>query len=628
MMLMLIGVGNLAWADEVTLSYSGSTTANMTGNNDAATVGLLATDWSVVGAKGDGTNFPGLNKDGTIRLYASSGNGSFITVTNSGGNTISSITLNVKSGTATVLVGENEISGNNNVYSINSTSFIVANHLTSGQVQINSITITYTTDAPAYTITALSNNTSYGTVSLSGSVITGSPNSGYRYATPAYTVSPANSASVSQEGNAFTVTPSANTTVTINFEAIPTHTVTLGDDNSTLTEELGDAGVTLPTRSALNGYDFVGWSVTNVATETTTAPTIIPAGAYAPTADITLYPVYTKTEGGGGEENKSASVTISDYASANNWTNEGQYSVVTLDANVTATGTTNGTNSKYYTNGTNWRFYASTNPAGAVKISTTSGTLSSVKLTYSQGAFKYGDDDITSGTPVNVSGTSAEFTCTTNARITAIEVNYTISGGGATYYWSTPVAAVVERPEIVVAENPFLFSTTATITCATDGAVIKYSFDGETWNDYSEALSITETKTIYAKAVKNEVESSVASVTATKNLATPTVTISGDLTLDLDGETNVNAGTLTAAVTYNNAAVEGATVIWSSDNEDVASIDASTGVVTIKTRGNVIFTATYAANSDYAEATGTKEITITHWHSSKLLVQQLPMTFM
>lgn len=81
--------------------------------------------------------------------------------------------------------------------------------------------IILTGETSVYTITAQSNNNDYGTVSLTNNVITGSPNDGYRYADPAYSVSPANSATVSQNGNEFTVTPSANTIVTINFEAIP-----------------------------------------------------------------------------------------------------------------------------------------------------------------------------------------------------------------------------------------------------------------------------------------------------------------------------------------------------------------------------------------------------------------------
>ena len=413
-------------------------------------------------------------------------------------------------------------------------------------------------------------------------------------------------------GNTFTI--SSNTTLYAKWIQNP-YTVTLGDDNSTLTEVSGGAGVTLPSRSAIGSYTFAGWSETNVTSETTTAPTIISAGSYNPTSNITLFPVYTKTEGGGGSQNNTASVSIATYASDNSWVSGNssgpQYTEVELNSDITATTTGTGNNGKYYSSDYSWRFY--TNGSGNVIISTTAGTLSSVTLTYS-GGFTYGGNAITSGNAVNVSGTSAEFTCTSNAKITAIEVNYTTTGGGTTYYWSSPVAATVERPEITIAENPFYFNTTATITCETTGATIYYTTDGSdpttSSNVYSAAIPLTATTTIKAFAVLGSDESTIASVTATKNLATPTVTVSGDLTLDLDGGTDVNAGTLTAAVTYNDAAVAGATVTWSSSDTDVATIDENTGAVTILTTGTVTFTATYAGNSDYAEATGTKTVTV------------------
>lgn len=86
------------------------------------------------------------------------------------------------------------------------------------------IEVTYTA-VPSFTITAQSNNSTWGTVSLNGSIITATPASGYTYADPAYSVSPANSATVVQSGNQFNVTPSANTTVTINFAAINPYSV-------------------------------------------------------------------------------------------------------------------------------------------------------------------------------------------------------------------------------------------------------------------------------------------------------------------------------------------------------------------------------------------------------------------
>ena len=172
--------------------------------------------------------------------------------------------------------------------------------------------------------------------------------------------------------------------------------------------------------------------------------------------------------------------------------------------------------------------------------------------------------------------------------------------------------AAVKKPVITVDET-FVGSTTATITCATDDATIYYSFDNENWTEYTDDLNITATTTIYAKATKDTDESEVASATTTKVLPTPTVAVSGEgeLTVDLNGETNVSAGTLTAAVTYEQAAVEGAVVAWSSSNEAIATIDANTGAVTLLATGEVTFTATYAGNEDYAAATGTKTITVT-----------------
>lgn len=394
------------------------------------------------------------------------------------------------------------------------------------------------------------------------------------------------------------------------------YTVTFDDDGSTVTETSGGAGVTLPSRSDVGAYTFAGWSTTEVDPGTTTAPTIIPAGSYNPTENVTLYPVYTKTEGG-GTQNKTASVTISDYATAKSWSNATQYTSVTLDESVTATADGHGNTGKYYENGQDWRLYQ--NESAKVTITTSSGELTSVTFSFSNsnsGTLDYDGSVLTSGTPVAVSGKSAEFTVgnsgnATNGqiRITAIVVNYSVSGSTTTY-WSYPVAAAVERPVITVAENPFLFSTTATITCETEGAAIQYSYDNENWTDYTEALTLTQTTTIHAKATKGSDESTVATVKATKNLAAPTVAVTGDLTLDLNGGTNVSAGTLSATVTYNNVAIPDAAVTsWESSDPAVATIDAN-GEVTLLTTGTVTFTATYAGNSDYAPATGTMTVPV------------------
>ena len=169
--------------------------------------------------------------------------------------------------------------------------------------------------APAYTINAQSNNTDFGTVELNGSVITGSPKAGYRYADPAYTVSPENSATVSQEGNEFTVTPSANTTVTINFEEKPSATITFvnaGTPAPTTTGyHVGDS-YTLPSTNNFtpcNGKTFMGWSTVTV-NDVDTKPV---SNFYEPGAEVTLaasqtfYAVFATKQ----QVSKSFTMTIS-----------------------------------------------------------------------------------------------------------------------------------------------------------------------------------------------------------------------------------------------------------------------------------------------------------------------------
>ena len=147
MLLFLLGSLNV-WGGEVTISYSGSSTTNMTGNNDAATVGLNATSWSVIGAKGGNSNFPGLNKSGYIAVYYNATASNTITVTNLDGATINSITITYTSNSynnGVIKVGSNTISPSNGVYTINSSSFSITNGNTSNvQVRISSIAITYT----------------------------------------------------------------------------------------------------------------------------------------------------------------------------------------------------------------------------------------------------------------------------------------------------------------------------------------------------------------------------------------------------------------------------------------------------------------------------------------------------
>ena len=516
----------MSWADTVTLSYSGSTTTNMTGNNDAASVGLSATEWSVVGSKGSANNFPGLNKAGQIRLYYHASGSNSITVSSLAGATINSITATygASNNNAVVTVGSNTVADTNDEaqtgeYDINSSSFTIRNGYTSNvQLYILSIVIDYTPATPAYTITAQSNNNSYGTVSLSGSVIAATPASGYTYADPAYTVSPDGSATVAQEGDNFTVTPSANTTVTINFAAIPTYTVTLSDDTGNpLTEASAGAGVTLPSRSAVGSYTFAGWSATNVDSETTTAPALVgEAGdTYYPTANITLYPVYTRTEGGGEttsdnifssgsfandiitwsidnvvsikqEQNSGNTAPNSSYVNAPRWYS-GNKITITPSVSINSITVT-----------ANTETYATTLASSTYTNASASASNTSVTITPDNGS---------SAITIEMSGQS---------RLSSLTINYSNS---TTYYISTPSAQErVALPSITIPDGAFVSTKMVTITTETAGASIQYSTDGGTnWTDYSAPFSINATTTVQAKATKTGMtDSNVAEATFTK----------------------------------------------------------------------------------------------------------------
>ena len=146
--MLFLNVG-IAMGETATLAYTGETTTNMTGNNDAALVGLDASQWTVVGDKGSTSNNVGLNKAGNIRLYAhkDSGNGNILTVSISAG-TIDEITLDIKQiATYEVTAAGKVVEATGEAtYAIGASSFSIQNKTTgeTTQLHLNSISINYT----------------------------------------------------------------------------------------------------------------------------------------------------------------------------------------------------------------------------------------------------------------------------------------------------------------------------------------------------------------------------------------------------------------------------------------------------------------------------------------------------
>jgi len=275
LILSLLSITNV-WADNVD---------ELTASMFAAT-NTTYTDFSGVEGPNSDAVYAGNNgktAKGGIQLRSKNNNSGIVSTTS--GGVVKTVKITVESGTNTV-----DVYGSNTAYtaatdlynntkqgtkvgSLSATGTItftdeyayVGIRSNNGAIYLSSVEITWTSGAaPTYTITPESNNESYGTVSLEGSVITASPKSGYRYANPAYTVSPANSATVSQNENAFTVTPTANTTITINFEPIPQYTVTWNVHGETSTSQVyeNEKPVFLDTPASCDATSttFIGWA--------------------------------------------------------------------------------------------------------------------------------------------------------------------------------------------------------------------------------------------------------------------------------------------------------------------------------------------------------------------------------
>lgn len=225
-------------------------------------------------------------------------------------------------------------------------------------------------------------------------------------------------------------------TITYSATTATKHTVTLvpGSGSVTdteLTETSAGEGVTLPTPTLDCGdWEFAGWKTTSaVTTETTTEPTLIPAGAYSPTSDITLYAVYKRTEEGEGGGSTTTTFTFSSIASANNWSNGNAYTPVVISP-ITITANGGGNNAKYYTSDQTWRMYS----GGSLTITTSTGNITNVS---SNPLYTF---TITNGTA----------TCTFSETTKFKSITVTSGGGSTTYYHSTPECST----ETLVSLNP------------------------------------------------------------------------------------------------------------------------------------------------------------------------------
>lgn len=204
------------------------------------------------------------------------------------------------------------------------------------------------------------------------------------------------------------------------------------EGTSTITVKASNATVTITDNqtSGVNGSKFTfkveieeGYELVSVKVNGTAVEAV--EGTYTGTiSGDTIVEVATKKS---GVEQKTETISILAYATANSWANGTKYTSWT-SGDVTVSVAKGGDNSgKYYTSGNEWRLYGS--ESASVKIEIASGyKIVSVKLTYnvkSNGVALVGETSYASGTTIDVNDSSLTFSVKTGqVKVTAIEVVY------------------------------------------------------------------------------------------------------------------------------------------------------------------------------------------------------------
>lgn len=308
-----------AWADDpkeqITLSNGSFSTDHITWSGTSCTIQQI---------KGSSSTAVNSSYISAPRVYK----GHILSFEAKEGYKIKSISITVSntyygnSMTAGISISNNTVTDNTSAVSRTWTSTLGGTHVISSvsndglsaihiqnvastnvQLRFTAINITYVSTTPSYTITASSNNNSYGTVSVSGTTITATPADCYQVVsgTGGYTVTNG-TATVSHTGtsNTLTVTPSTDCTVRVNFEkkTVNTYIDEIQDngtieDCSTTAPSLTDKSVATTGTCAQQHYHFMGW-VTAANKANPTDANIIEAGETVAVNGTTYYAVWAK----------------------------------------------------------------------------------------------------------------------------------------------------------------------------------------------------------------------------------------------------------------------------------------------------------------------------------------------
>ena len=220
-----------------------------------------------------------------------------------------------------------------------------------------------------------------------------------------------------------------------------------------------------------------------------------------------------------------ASVTVADLGYAN----AADLTTIVVDENVTITfaqGSNTSNSPKYYDSGKAARCYA----GNIITFSCAAGNMTKIVLNISNNGLKRLTDAIPStGTSV-VSAENQTITWTGDASEVSFTVGETATYGtesgkpGQIHFESANItysgtAPEVAKPMFSVHGGTFYEPVEVEVTCSTEGASIYYTLDGTTPDAsktlYQNAITISETATLKAIAIKGNDQSSVSEATYT-----------------------------------------------------------------------------------------------------------------
>ena len=359
--------------------------------------------------------------------------------------------------------------------------------------------------------------------------LTATPATGYTFTS--WSVKDADENTITVTDNQFTM-PASNVTVTATFTPIAVTGVTLNKTSASLSVgETETLTATVAPANALN--QAITWTSSNTDVATVSAAGVVTAvaagsatitvttddGSFTATCTVTVVNAVTFTAG-----------TDKGSTTANNSADEMSKSGITISSTDAALAQTE------------YRLYSSSKTT----ISTNSGKITKIEFT------KNGTYDLS-----NLSANTGSYTSSTGVW-TGVASSVVFSASAQVRLDKIKVfVATTAAPTFSVAEGEYDEAKSVTISCATDGASIYYTTDGSTPTSsstaYSSAIAITETTTLKAIAIKDGVESDVASATYTMNRPeAPTF--------------DVAEGIFDAAFTLHlSTATDGATIYYTTD---------------------------------------------------------------